>query len=60
MKFYNQLARLYDHFIDWEQRIKNEDPFSSTCSVNVSAPPFSTWAAVPVDTPSIWRKWVTT
>jgi len=27
MKFYNQLARLDDHFIDWEQRIKNEDPF---------------------------------
>lgn len=27
MKFYNQLAATYDLFIDWEDRIKREDPF---------------------------------
>jgi len=27
MKFYDHLAKTYDYFIDWEARIKNEDPF---------------------------------
>lgn len=27
MKFYDQLASTYDYFIDWDKRIKNEDPF---------------------------------
>jgi 2-polyprenyl-3-methyl-5-hydroxy-6-metoxy-1,4-benzoquinol methylase len=27
MKFYDQLAQAYDYFIDWEARIKREDPF---------------------------------
>ena len=27
MKFYDHLAQTYDYFIDWETRIKREDPF---------------------------------
>ncbi len=27
MKVYNQIAEVYDYFIDWEERIKREDPF---------------------------------
>ncbi len=27
MKFYDRLAQTYDYFIDWDTRIKNEDPF---------------------------------
>ncbi len=27
MKFYDQIARTYDFFIDWQNRIKREDPF---------------------------------
>ncbi|HQH72321.1 MAG TPA: class I SAM-dependent methyltransferase, partial [bacterium] len=27
MKVYNHLAEVYDYFINWDERIKREDPF---------------------------------